>query len=42
MPSDYENGEINTKRSMNMDNYVTGTAIRTLREKQHLTQLQLA
>ena len=27
---------------MNMDNYVTGTAIRTLREKQHLTQLQLA
>ena len=25
-----------------MDNYVTGTAIRTLREKQHLTQLQLA
>lgn len=25
-----------------MDNYVTGTAIRTLREKQHLTQAQLA
>ena len=25
-----------------MDNYVTGAAIRTLREKQHLTQLQLA
>ena len=24
-----------------MDNYVTGTAIRTLREKQHLTQAQL-
>ena len=25
-----------------MDNYVTGTAIRTLREKQHLAQAQLA
>ncbi|WP_337612040.1 helix-turn-helix transcriptional regulator [Agathobaculum sp.] len=25
-----------------MDNYVTGTAIRTLREKHHLTQAQLA
>ena len=25
-----------------MDNYVTGTAIRTLREKQNLTQAQLA
>ncbi len=33
----------NSQKGANpMNNYVTGAAIRTLREKQHLTQAQLA
>ena len=34
--------KIHKKGANPMNNYVTGAAIRTLREKQHLTQAQLA